>query len=637
MAPLARAVRFAFAASAWRAATVLALAVVAGLLPVGVAWFIKQLVDGVSGGEESALAFIVTGLLVSMLLIQLVPTVSSVIEADLGRSVETHARRATFEKVNAFGGLRYFESPRFHDELRLAVSAGEQVPTQLLLSATSLLQGMVTLVGFVVALVTIDWRAAVLVLVAAVPRLIIERRLGRDRFTLQADLSPAERLQMFYGMLQTHPGAAKEIRLFGAGGYFLNRMLGQLKVAQVATRRVELKAARAQVLLDLLAMLPLALCIFFAARAALNGSLGPGDVVLFLTALTSTESSMASMASMAARLHELSLTVGHFESLLRRPADIQRSVGRDAPPLESLEIDGVWFRYREDLPWVLKGLSLSIRAGDSVAIVGVNGAGKSTLIKLLCRFYDPERGRILWNGTDIREYDVDSLRDRLGTVFQDYMTYDLTVRENIALGDLSKLHDDPALLAVARSVGMAETILGLPRGLDTQLSRMLPASPPPADADAAPGPQFDGPPFAGPPLEGLPPGVTIVSTSGPGDASFVDKAPADEGTFLSGGQWQRLAVARMLLRTDSDLMILDEPTSGLDAEAEFEVNSLVQDVTQDRTRILVSHRLNAVRMASRIVVIENGVVAEHGAHGELIAREGRYSTLFELQRSGYVD
>jgi len=251
----------------------------------------------------------------------------------------------------------------------------------------------------------------------------------------------------------------------------------------------------------------------------------------------------------------------------------------------------VWFRYGADQPWVLRGVRLFIPAGEAVALVGHNGAGKSTLVKLLCRFYDPDRGRILWDGVDLRDVGPVDLRRRVTAVFQDYMTYDLSAAENIAVGDLSLAQDAPALAAAAERARVHDAIAALPKGYDTLLTRTF----------------FD----------------------------LTDKENPETGVLLSGGQWQRVALARAFLRGDRDLMILDEPSSGLDAEAEDEIHRSLRAHRRGHATLLVSHRLNAVREASHIVVLIDGLVAEQGSHDVLMARRGTYARLFATQARGF--
>jgi ATP-binding cassette subfamily B protein len=224
-------------------------------------------------------------------------------------------------------------------------------------------------------------------------------------------------------------------------------------------------------------------------------------------------------------------------------------------------------------------------------LVGPNGSGKSTVVKLLCRMYDPTRGAILWDGVDLRDMPVDDLRRRIGAVFQDYMEYDLSAAENIALGDVDATGDRHRIEAAADRAGIHDTLAGLPRGYDTVLSR-----------------QFGGGP---------------------------DDADPQTGVPLSGGQWQRVAFARSLLRDQCDLLVCDEPSAGLDAEAEHEVHTRLRRYRAGRTSLLVSHRLGAIRDADRIVVLHRGRVAQQGSHDGLLAEGGPYHRMFHLQAQGY--
>jgi ATP-binding cassette subfamily B protein len=261
------------------------------------------------------------------------------------------------------------------------------------------------------------------------------------------------------------------------------------------------------------------------------------------------------------------------------------------PLRQGITFDDVWFRYDDEQPWVLRGVDLFLPAGGATAVVGLNGAGKTTLVKLLCRLYDPTQGRILWDGVDLRDLDPNDLRQRVRAVFQDAVRYDLTARENIALGDLDALDDPTRVVAAARAAGVHDLLNGLPNGYDTPLTRIF--------------------------------------------FSEADRTDPSTGVVLSGGQWQRLAIARGLVAERADLLVLDEPSSALDAEAEHDVHTRLRAHRAGRTSLLVSHRLGVLREADQIVVLAGGRITEQGGHDELIRADGEYARLFALQASGY--
>jgi ATP-binding cassette, subfamily B, bacterial len=289
------------------------------------------------------------------------------------------------------------------------------------------------------------------------------------------------------------------------------------------------------------------------------------------------------------------LMFGSYLELIATPSELPVPAAPAAatPLRRGIEVEDVWFRYGPDHPWVLCGVSCFIPHGQALALVGYNGAGKSTLVKLLCRFYDPDRGRILWDGTDLRDMDPDELRERISVVFQDYMTYEMSAADNIGVGDLTKIGESAALTAAACAAGIDDKLAGLPKGYQTLLTRMF----------------FD----------------------------LTDKDNPEAGVLLSGGQWQRVALARAFLRGARDLMILDEPSSGLDAEAEHDISARLRDSRRGRTTVLISHRLGAVRAADHIVVLADGVVIEQGDHDALMTMGGTYARLFSLQARGYVE
>jgi len=310
-----------------------------------------------------------------------------------------------------------------------------------------------------------------------------------------------------------------------------------------------------------------------------------GDLTLYTQAASSVQSSIQGILSGFSSMYENNLYLSNLYELLATPSYIQSPPNpRPMPdPLRGeIEFQNVSFSYRGSDFYAVRNVSFRIAPGETIAIVGRNGAGKTTLIKLLCRLYDPTEGRILLDGIDIRELDLDELRGAIGGMFQDYVTYQATASENVGLGDLADIENRPHIEAAARKGGAHELIANLPDGYDTPLGKWF-----------------------------------------------------DHGANLSGGEWQKVALSRAFMR-DARVLVLDEPTSALDAQAEYELFERLRNLTEGRTAVYISHRFSTVRRADRILFLERGQLVEEGSHEELMALAGRYARLFNMQASAYT-
>ncbi|MFI7705557.1 ABC transporter ATP-binding protein [Nonomuraea sp. NPDC049480] len=592
------------AAAAWRlawsagpAATLLAaaLAVGGGLWPVMTAWLTKFLIDELVGGSPDVTGVVALGAAIAVtgLLSATLPHLSQYVESHLGRSVSLAANARLFAAVNRFVGLGPFETPSFHDRLQLAQRAGQGAAAQIVMPVLRCLQALVTLAGFVSTLLVISPVMTALVMLAALPMVAAQLSLSRRHARLVWAVNPGVRRQFFYAGLLTSAGAAKEVRLFGLGAFLHRRLLDQIGAVNEAERALDRRTLAVQGLLVTLGALVAGAGLVWVVASAAAGGLTVGDVSVFVASVAGLQGALGAVAGQIAGIFQALLVFGHYLSVVASPGDL--TLARAPVPVPRLrrgiELREVWFRYDDAHPWVLRGIDLHIPYGKAVALVGLNGAGKSTLVKLICRFYDPQRGAILWDGVDLRELDPAELRDRVSAVFQDYVSYDLTAAENIGLGDLGALDDQERLAAAARRAGVHDALLRLPRGYHTMLSR-----------------------------------------------TFTDLGPDDDpeaGVVLSGGQWQRIALARAYLRDRRDLLVLDEPSSGLDAAAEHVLRTELRRHRAGRTSLLISHRLNAIRDSDVIAVLADGHIAERGTHAELMAAGAGYARLFTVQASGY--
>ncbi|NUT53327.1 MAG: ABC transporter ATP-binding protein [Saccharothrix sp.] len=572
----------------------LLLTLVGGALPVIGAWLTKLVLDHLAAGAQAGgLITLATGLGLVGAAVAIAPQVSKYLRGELERAVGLIAQDRLFESVEGFVGLSRFEDPRFLDRLRIAQQAGGHSPNQAIDGILGTGRSAITIGGFVGTLLLLSPVMTVLVLLCGVPALAAQASLSRRRARMFWDIGPAERREIFYGQLLTDVAAAKEIRLFGIGAFLRGRMSAQRHSTNAAKRAVDREEVRVQTGLGLLAAVVAGGGLVWAVWEARQGRLTIGDITVFTAAVIGVQSALTALAAEVARANQALLMFDHHLAVTAAGPDLPLAAGPvTLPPLRhGIELHDVWFRYSDEHPWVLRGVTLTIPHGRALALVGLNGAGKSTLVKLLCRLYDPTRGTIRWDGVDIRDVDPGELRRRIGAVFQDYMDYDLTAAENIGLGDLGSMDDRQRITAAGRQAGVHDTITGLPSGYDTLLSRIF---------------------FTG-----------------------ADKDDPETGVVLSGGQWQRLALARAFLRHRCDLMILDEPSAGLDAQAEHDVHASLRRHRAGRTSLLISHRLGAVRDADEIVVLGGGRVVERGGHDALIGAGGEYARLFALQASGY--
>jgi ATP-binding cassette subfamily B protein len=568
----------------------IALSLSAGVLaPLG-AWVTRSVIDALGARHIDVRYVIVLAILgtAAGAAAVIIGSLATITAAAVQRRMILHVTSEMYTAVNQFHGLTRFETPQFQDSMRLADGAGLSAATAVTSTLLTTARSIVSVAGYVYVLFIVWPPMAALLLVIAIPSFLAQVRLAKRAALANRRTMPSVRKSMVIRSMLTEPRAAKEIRLFGLGDLFRDRMIADLDEVNTREYLVTRKIGLSQAQLTAVAGLAVACGAAIVADRAGGRRVGIGDFVLFLAAVATIESVISSLAYQLPWLGSALILYQRYLDLLASPDDIADGASAVPALRESIELQDVWFRYQESSEWVLRGVSLIIRAGSSTGLVGLNGAGKTTLVKLLCRFYDPARGRILWDGTDIRDFDVADLRKRITATFQDFVSYDLSAAECIGIGDVQHLGHLEMIRAAARNAEIDEVLTSLPRGYETLLSRV----------------------FAGP----------------GGD---------DDCVLLSGGENQRVALARAMMSPDADLIILDEPSSGLDAEAESRIHRTLREKYGQRTSLLISHRLSTLRESAAIVVLSGGTITERGTHAELMALGGAYARLFDLQAAGY--
>jgi ATP-binding cassette, subfamily B, bacterial len=603
VATIARLTAFA-AALLWRASpgltvALLLLSAVGGLVPLLQVWATARLIDalmgagaplpGPSGGGGAALAGALVpilpwlGALVgSAVLAQLTGPLASLLAAYLNEPVAETVQRRVYERAMSLR-LAAFESPEYYDQLDRARQflGGEVAVT--LQTAQALLASVIGSLSTMGVLAAVKWPFALLLLAGSVPLVIVDARQNEAFVRIQYRETPLKRRVAYWQELSTKRGPAAELRLFGLGRHFLEqwrRLRERLVQERFDSQR---RFVRASLLASTASHGLSGVVIVGLVAAAWQGQISPGVLVAALYALHRFEECRTSTRH---RAEDLVFLFGAGLSYLREflsPGGEERASGAEAPrPIRlGIVFENTSFTYPGASEPALRDVSLEIRPGERLALVGENGAGKSTLARLLLALDEPSEGRILVDGIDLREIDPASWRARAAAVFQSFVRYALTARENIGLGDPRCLRHAEAIAAAARRSGAHEIIQELPSGYDTLLGK-----------------GFEG------------------------------------AHDLSVGQWQKLALARAYLR-QAQLLVLDEPAASLDALAEREVYRQFSQASEGKTVLLISHRLGSARLADRIVVLEKGRVVQVGSHEALITRGGPYAEMYALQAEWY--
>ncbi|MFW5951183.1 MAG: ABC transporter ATP-binding protein [Gemmatimonadota bacterium] len=574
--------------SPWAVAGVVALRVLQSLGPVAMLWVGKLIIDtvvenlGAADPEWGLLLQLVALELALALVLDVMQRGSALLESLLGDLFSNRMSVRLMEHAATLD-LEHFEDPDFYDHLE---RARRQTIGRLQLISLLLRMGQntLTLLSLMTALLAFNAWLLLLLVVAVLPSFLGETHFAGLSYSLLHRWTPERRQLDYLRYVASSDTTAKEIKLFGLSDHFIDRYAELADAFYEANRKLAVR--RALVGAGLVAI---STVVYYGAYGymiweTVLGVLTVGSLTFLAGSFQRSRDLIQQILLGSADVFEQSLFIGDLFTFLEmkpRLASVENPRPVPDPIREGFVFEDVGFRYPDKDDWALRHVRFTLAPGERLALVGENGAGKTTLVKLLARLYDPTEGRILLDGVDLRQYDVDQLRRAIGVIFQDFVRYDMAARDNIAVGQIEARTDDDRIRRAARKSLADDVLAGLERGYDHMLGR-----------------RFEG------------------------------------GANLSGGEWQKVALGRAYMR-DAQVLILDEPTAALDARAEFQVFERFSELTAGRIAVLISHRFSTVRMADRILVLGRGTVIEKGSHDELVAAGGTYAELFTLQAAGY--
>jgi len=564
------------------------LTIVAGVLPASVAFVGSRIVDSVvaamrSGGSDASrvLEFVLLeGILVAGIAAAQrgISFCQSLLRAQLGQRVNV----MILEKALTLE-LQHFEDSEFYDKLTRARREASSRPLSLVMRTFGLVQNGISLVSYGTLLAHFSpWAVAVLLL-AGLPAFVAEAKFSGDAFRLFRWRSPETRMQLYLETVLAREDHAKEVKLYGLGPRLLQRYRDIFGRLYAEDRALTIQRDAWGFGLGLIGTGALYGAYVWIALSTVHGAITLGQMTMYLMLFRQGQSAVSAMLSALGGLYEDNLYLSTLYDYLETAVPAPSGAALHGPhPEDGIRFEDVSFQYPGAEQPALEHVSLHLKPGASLALVGENGSGKTTLIKLLTRLYQPTSGRIVLDGRELPEWEEGALRQRVGVIFQDFTRYQMLVGENVGAGDERYFEDEQRWREAAQKGRASEFIDTLPTGYQTQLGKWF-----------------------------------------------------KDGRELSGGQWQKIALSRAFMRTRADILVLDEPTAAMDAQAEAEVFEHFRQLARDRITILISHRFSTVRMADQIAVLDRGRIVEQGSHEELMKLNGNYAHLFRLQARGY--
>ncbi|MDV3353100.1 ABC transporter ATP-binding protein [Leptothoe sp. LEGE 181152] len=586
-----RLVRLVWSASPGWLMLSISITLVNALIPTAQLYVSKLIVDQVvsilaSGTADftAYLLFLVIAGFSLLLLQEVLNKLNSYVSRVLSDQFLLHANVQLLQQAMRLD-LAHYESPEFHDVLNRAQQSGSNYPLRVVELLSRLLGSITRLVGLLALLLRFSSGVMGLLLLSVLPTFWVGIRYSYRRFWMNRRQTPSRRLSDYFYEILTAPQYVKEVRLFNLGQHMVEQYRTIRHEFNQESRRLARQQSLAQLSTELLGAIGFYGAYGLVLWQTLQGMVTLGDLTLYTGAFQQAQGLIESTLLSLATLYEYNLYVSqYFELLDISPQVVSPRHPNPFPkPMEQgLRFQDVYFTYPGAEQPTLQGINLTVAPGECIALVGLNGSGKTTLLKLLTRLYDIEQGQIIIDNIPLQKFSLSELRSQIGIMFQDFARYALNVQDNIGFGNLPQRQNIDLVAQAAQGAGATEVIERLEEGYHTILGKM----------------------FSG-------------------------------GVDLSGGQWQKIGLARAFM-SDAQILILDEPTAAVDAIAEHDLFQRFRQLTQGKMTFLVSHRFSTVRMADRIVVLEQGQIIEVGTHDQLMAQQGRYAEMFDLQAESYL-
>ncbi|MEX1033177.1 MAG: ABC transporter ATP-binding protein [Cellvibrionaceae bacterium] len=507
-----------------------------------------------------------------------ISVIQSLLRAQLGQRVNVMILEKALQLQ-----MSHFEDSEFYDKLTRARREASSRPLSLVNRTFGLIQNGISLFSYGILLVQFSPWVLLILIVGALPVFLAETKFSGDAFRLFRWRSPERRMQIYLETVLAREDSAKEVKLFQLGPLLLQRYRDIFTQLYGADRDLTLRRDFWGFVLGLIGTAAFYGAYAWIVIATITTRITLGQMTMYLAVFKQGQSAVSASLTAISGMYEDNLYLSNLYEYLEQATPAQEGSATAGPtPNDGIRFENVSFSYPGSERLALKNINLHLRPGAGLALVGENGSGKTTLIKLLARLYEADSGTILLDGLDIRAWDADRLRQRIGIIFQDFMRYQMLLGENVGAGDVAFFNDREHWANAAQKGMATDFIETLPAGYNTQLGRWF-----------------------------------------------------KDGQELSGGQWQKIALSRAFMRQDADILVLDEPTSSMDAQAEASIFEHFRQHASNKITVLISHRFSTVRMADWIVVMDHGEIIEQGSHQQLLARDGRYAHLFKLQAKGY--